>query len=437
MNQSAITAGQIRQGAPFLWVNPERQADFDPDLPLNIQHIRDADNRLRRFGPLLTQLFPELSDAGGLIESQLHPVPTLQAEIYPNLSGQLLIKGDHALPVAGSIKARGGIYEVLCHSEALALQHGILHDTNDDYLKLTSEPAKVLFSQYEVAVSSTGNLGLSIGIISAALGFKATVHMSVEAKEWKKTRLRNRGVKVIEHKDDYSAAVTAGRAESDANPNSYFVDDENSQQLFTGYAVAALRLQQQLSDADIKVDAEHPLFVYLPCGVGGAPGGIAYGLRLILGQHVHCFFAEPVEAPCVLVGMQAERSAEIESVYDFGLKVATEADGLAVSKASPWVCSLMRTLLDGVFTVDDDRLFEYLYQLQQHESISIEPSAAAGFTGPDILTATEDGKAYLLANQLSDKLDNSTHLLWTTGGLFVPEEEMFKFSTKGKQLLNL
>ncbi|WP_315980410.1 D-serine ammonia-lyase [Aliamphritea spongicola] len=296
MHPSADTAGQIRLGSP-LWVNPHRQASFDAGLPLTIDDIRNADNRLRRFAPLLTQLFPELQEAGGLIESGLLPVPTLQANVFPALTGQLFIKGDHALPVAGSVKARGGIYEVLCHSENLALEHGILTDTDDDYLKLLSEPAKTLFSQYEVAVSSTGNLGLSIGIISAALGFKATVHMSVEAKEWKKTRLRKRGVKVVEHKDDYSAAVAAGRAESDADPNSYFVDDENSQQLFTGYAVAALRLQQQLKDADISVDAEHPLFVYLPCGVGGAPGGIAYGLRLILGPHVHCFFAEPVEAP--------------------------------------------------------------------------------------------------------------------------------------------
>lgn len=429
------TREALRQGEPLLWLNPNYQADANLcHHNLSLFEIEQADQRLRRFAPLLKQLFPELSSCEGLIESQLISAAKLQQQHYPQLQGKLMIKGDHALPVAGSVKARGGIHEVLCHAEQLALEQGIINSIADDYRLLASPAAKNLFNRYEIAVSSTGNLGLSIGIISAALGFNVVVHMSIEAKEWKKERLRNRGVTVVEHSDDYSAAVTAGRAASDTDPNSYFVDDENSPRLFLGYAVAALRLQQQLIEQQIQVDAEHPLFVYIPCGVGGAPGGINYGLKQVFGPHVHCFFAEPVQAPCVLVGMLSEDKAQPESVYQAGLNVATDADGLAVSMASGWVCSVMDNILSGVFTLTDTALFRQLYRLYETEGIEIEPSAAAGFSGPDWLTESAQGKTYLQQQQLVSVMHNATHLVWTTGGLFVPDSEMKTFQRRGAQI---
>lgn len=425
----------LSAGKPTLWLNPEFKAGRGfQSSELSLSDIHQADQRLRRCAALLQQLFPELISSNGLIESELLSATNLQQQHYPELSGKLMIKGDHALPVAGSIKARGGIHEVLCHAEQLALEHGIISSYDDNYLKLLSEDAQALFNRHEIAVSSTGNLGLSIGIISAALGFRSVVHMSVEAKQWKKQRLRDRGVNVVEHSDDYSAAVAAGRAASNADPVSYFVDDENSPRLFLGYAVAALRLQQQLIEQQIPVDAEHPLFVYIPCGVGGAPGGINFGLKQIFGAHVHCFFAEPVQAPCVLIGMQADDKQHPESVYQVGLRVDTEADGLAVSMASGWVCSVIENMLSGIFTVTDEELFRNLFRLCQSEGIEVEPSAAAGLSGPVWLTGTEPGKAYQQQQRLEPLMHNATHLLWTTGGLFVPAEEMQKFQQRGSQL---
>ncbi len=428
----------LTEKSPLLWTNPKLapQSESLPALSLQRSNIDDADQRLQRFAPLLQKCFPELEASQGIIESPLIPVPNLQTQLASNADehGAFYLKADHSLPVAGSVKARGGIYEVLVIAENIAFEHGLL-TANGDTVLLASAKAKELFSQHTISVGSTGNLGLSIGVMAAALGFQAVVHMSADAKDWKKERLRKRGVTVIEHVGDYASAVAAGREDAEQNPLAHFVDDENSLPLFLGYSVAALRLQQQLRDANITVDTEHPLFVYIPCGVGGAPGGITFGLKQIFGDHVHCFFAEPVDSPCMLVQMALgdQESGETRpvSVYDIGLSNQTEADGLAVGAASLLVADFMRTLVSGVFTVPDEDLFRYLYQLHQSEAIKVEPSATAAFAGPGLLFGSADGQDYLARHDLQQRLPNATHILWTTGGSFVPDVEYQRFLQRG------
>jgi len=433
LDDSAVLQ-KLKEDKPWLWLNSGLGSE--PDTRLSLADIQDAEARLQRFAPLLQTVFPELAASNGLIESELLTAPTMAEHLGQDtnpLRGHLWIKADHDLPVAGSIKARGGIYEVLHFAEALALENGLLKSTDDDYRQLADEKARTLFQQYTLSVGSTGNLGLSIGLISAALGFQACVHMSVEAKQWKKDRLRNNGVTVVEHSNDYSNAVSAGRIDAEQDDYAYFVDDENSEHLFLGYSVAALRLKTQLHEKNITVDSEHPLFVYIPCGVGGAPGGITFGLKQVFGESVHCFFAEPTQAPCMLLGMATEFKDDL-TVYDAGLAINTEADGLAVGQASQLVGEIMKPLLSGIFTVEDDQLFRDLYQLKESEGLKIEPSAAAGFSGPRQLCQTDEGQDYINQHDLAGKLDHAVHLVWTTGGCFVPEDEYQAFYQRGQGL---
>jgi D-serine dehydratase len=167
--------------------------------------------------------------------------------------------------------------------------------------------------------------------------------------------------------------------------------------------------------------------------VGGAPGGIAFGLKALFGEHVHCFFAEPTASPCMLVQLAAGLAAPV-SVYDIGLDNRTEADGLAVGLASPLVSPLMANQLSGVYTVGDEQLFEALLKLFETEGIALEPSAAACVPGPAWICQSDEGRRYLQRHGLADRLADATHVLWSTGGSLVPAAEHARFQAEGWRL---
>lgn len=416
-----------------LWLNDRKipAAQAIAGCELGMADIRDAEARLARFAPYLAKVFPETAPTGGILESPLREIGAMAGEL--GVEGKLLLKCDSHLPVSGSIKARGGIYEVLCVAERVALQSGML-TLEDDY-SILAEPRFVeLFSKYGIAVGSTGNLGLSIGIMSAKLGFRVTVHMSADARQWKKDMLRSKGVTVVEYADDYSKAVAEGRAQAEKDPFCHFVDDENSKDLFMGYAVAALRLKKQLAQQNIPVDAAHPLFVYLPCGVGGGPGGVTFGLKQVFGDAVHCFFAEPTHAPCMMLGMATGLHDKV-CVNDFGIDNRTAADGLAVGRPSRFVGKLIEPFLSGCYTAADERLYCLLTKLADLEGIHLEPSALAGMPGPTWICGTELGRSYLEKEGLTDKIADATHIVWATGGSMVPPADWQAYYENGRHLL--
>lgn len=398
------------------------------------EDVQDAEDRLTRFAPYFNQYFEETRPNKGIIESDMTEISLFKEylETYydTSIDGSLFLKRDDTLPIAGTIKARGAIYEVLKHAEQVALEIGILSGYDDDYTKFGTQAFKDVFKQYKIMVGTTGNLGISVGVMAAALGFTVTVHMSHEAKDWKKRHLRSKGVTVIEHKTNFTEAVKRGRQESDKDPMSYFVDDEHSADLFLGYTVAASRLKAQLDKRGIVVDEDHPLFVYSPCGIGGSPGGVTFGLKQIYGDHVHCFFAQPTHMPSMLIGLLTERYNGV-SVLDVNLDAITNMDGLAVPRTSGFVAELMHNYFNGGFTISEKDQKKLLTQMIELENIFLEPAAVAGLPGPAMLFKTDAGQSYLAHHYLTDKMKNATHIAWATGGSMVPEEDMQAFYEQG------
>lgn len=423
---------EIKELHPIMWFNPNlKSVKKLSATSLNIKDIQEAEQLWERFAPFLETVFRETRRAEGVIESPLREIPSMKKVLEETqgsqINGELYLKCDNELPIAGSVKARGGIFEVLYYAEKLAKEQGFLTDETN-YEIFASQKFKDFFKQYSIGVGSTGNLGLSIGIISAKLGFQTSVYMSRDAKQWKKDLLREKGAYVYEFAGDFSKAITAGREKTMANPKGYFVDDEDSKHLFLGYSTAAFRLKKQLDLQGIYVDHKHPLFVYLPCGVGGSPGGITFGLKQVFGNHVHCFFVEPVHSPSVLIGLITGEMEKV-SVQDFGIDNRTEADGLAVGRPSQFATAISNELVSGIYTIEDYTLFELLALLKDKEGIKLEPSATAGLAGPHKVL-----QSHYISDQDIDP-EHVTHIVWATGGGLVPEQEMNQFYKKGKEIL--
>lgn len=382
---------------------------------LTVKDIEDAWERIIRFSEYVKVAFPETEKTGGIIDSPVQSINETKKELENRenivIKGDLCVKRDDSLAVCGSLKARGGIYTVFKYAEDVAIQNGMLK-TTDNYAVLNNKEFKDLFSGYKISVGSTGNLGMSIGLSGSKLGFDVTVYMSEEAKTWKKNMLRNAGVNVIEFEGDYTSALKLAREEAAKDPNTYFIDDEDSKELFLGYSVAYKTLLHQLAEKGITVDKAHPLIVYLPCGVGGGPGGITFGLKKALGENVYCYFGEPTQMPCMALAMAESKS--VVSVYDIGLGNGTVADGLACSSPSVLAYDMMRGMLDGCFTVKDQHALDLSRILYKTSGIKAEPSSCVALGGVGKMPCN------------IENIENATHLVWLTGGSLVPEEEWIK-----------
>ncbi len=85
----------------------------------------------------------------------------------------------------------------------------------------------------------------------------------------------------------------------------------------------------------------------------------------------------------------------------------------------------MRTLLFGSVTFQDDEIYRNVAQLMDSQQITVEPSAAAGFTAI----------APVINNVPAFNSENATHIVWATGGNMMPGSERRANYNRGESLL--
>ena len=86
----------------------------------------------------------------------------------------------------------------------------------------------------------------------------------------------------------------------------------------------------------------------------------------------------------------------------------------------------MDSILSGIFTLEDYKLYDYLRCLDSTENKRIEPSSCAAFEGVVTLMKDETTRKYI-EEKIGKNIENAYHVCWATGGRMVPKEDMDKF----------
>lgn len=224
--------------------------------------VKAASARMLRFMPYLEKEFPATASRKGIIESELAQCRLPETDMPETNRAEEklpLVKKDSSLPVTGHVEDRGGIYAVLKIAEDLAVKAGMILPS-ESRIKFADREFRDFFSQYLICV-------------------KPDAGLSKESQE----RLYN-SIDTIAKSLGFEVGCECGEE------NCIEIGESMIEDMFMGYAAAALRLKVQLSKLGRTVDEEHPLLVYLPCENEIAAGGIAFGLKQVFGDLVQCFF---------------------------------------------------------------------------------------------------------------------------------------------------
>ncbi len=359
----------------------------------SIIYVKAAQNRFMRFLPYIASAFPETAEKKGVIESVLVPLSpndtSGQAEASPMssvsinpiqdawkqeglaLRGKVFLKDETKLPISGSVKDRGVIHGIMRLAETLMQREKMLLP-NENYARIDSDEFREFFGRYTIPAEEQGSGKTTecIRRFAGRLGFQTELPGEPSGQQAAPADMGGE-----------QQAKPAGAASAE---NVHELNYRESEDVFFGYATAAVRLAIQLMKQGAAVDEEHPLFVYLPGISGMAAGGICYGLKQKFGDCAHCFYAELPDA----------------------------ADGAKSQFAEEHAGNLV----SGRVTVSEDALPGYQHLLKEAADcrVSAEGSAAMAllkeFARPSVM------EAYLASRGLSHiGPEQVTQVVWAAG----------------------
>ena len=77
------TVKKIAEKQEIVWINPKEMdyREYEKNLPVSDEELKDAEERLKRFAPFIKKSFPETAETDGIIESPLEPIFAMQKEL--------------------------------------------------------------------------------------------------------------------------------------------------------------------------------------------------------------------------------------------------------------------------------------------------------------------------------------------------------------------
>jgi len=254
----------------------------------------------------------EIERASELIRPTVPPTPQYRWPLLCERTGaDVIVKHENHTPT-GAFKVRGGIVYV------------------DELRRTRPDVAGVI-------AATRGNHGQSVALAARSAGLRAVIVVPHCNSAEKNAAMVSLGGELIEHGDDFQAALEHARLLADERGLHMFPSYHRA--LVTGVATYALELFGAHGDLDT---------VYVPIGLGsGACGVIAARDALGLGTKV--------------VGVVAERAAAYALSFEAGRMVTTEtadtiADGMACRVPNEDALSALLAGAERVVTVSEDEI---------------------------------------------------------------------------------
>ena len=251
----------------------------------------------------------------------------------PNISKEanVYLKTEN-LQVTGSFKIRGSYYKIS---------------------QLTDEE-----KENGVIACSAGNHAQGVALAATENGIKSVICLPDGAPISKVEATKRYGAQVCMVKGVYDDAYNKA-LELKEKEGYTFIHPFNDKDVIAGQGTIGLEIMEQLPDVDI---------IIVPIGGGGLISGVAYTIKQI-NPKCKVYGVQASGAPSMMNSIQ---NGKIETLAS----VQTIADGIAVKTPGDLTYELVKSNVDGIFTVTDDEIALAILTLLEQQKLIAEGAGA-------------------------------------------------------------